>query len=121
MQKLDPRKAMKKLLFIFIAFVICFLPISPADALILDMQVNVKPDESEQLEKSFSDIHEFFSGREGFVKASLDKINDKTYKLQEEWQLLDDYEDSINTKRFRELAAKVPGSSNWSAKEFYSR
>ena len=112
---------MKKILLIFIAFVFCLLPISRADALILDMQVNVQPDESEQLEKSFSDIHEYFAEKDGFVKASLDKINEKTYKLQEEWLLLEDYEDSINTKKFRELANKVPGSSNWSAKEFYSR
>ena len=114
-------KNMRNFLCMCILSILCLIPFSQVDALILDMQINVKPDEATELEESFSNIHNFFADKKGFVTASLDKINEKTYKLQEEWNLLTDYEDAINTDKFKELASKVPGSSNWSAEEFYSR
>ena len=102
-----------------IAFLLFLVPTSLVDALVLDMQINVIPEESMQLEKSFSEIHSFFSNKKGFIEASLEKVNSNTYKLQEEWDQLTDYEEAINTIEFKELAANVPGSSNWSANDFY--
>ena len=57
-----------------IACLLFLMPTSPVDALVLDMQINVIPEESMQLEKSFSDIHSFFSNKKGFIIGKIKKL-----------------------------------------------
>ena len=89
---------------------------SPADALVLEMQIKVAPGDEARLAASIDAIHSFFEDQSGFIRASLAPSGGSEFHLEEEWQSLQDYEDAVDQEDFKNLAEAVPGSSNWTAR-----
>jgi len=96
-----------------IALVALAINVPMASALVLDMKLTVAPEEQPALEKSMSEIHDFFETQPGFVRAELSAVGDGHYNLEEEWSSLKSYQDAVRQKTFEKLVKAVPGSSNW--------
>lgn len=86
-----------------------------AQAVVLEMQLNVDSQDRHQLEASMQQIHRFFEQQPGFVRAELSQLPSGPYHLEEEWVDLLSYQMAIRQPTFRRLADEVPGSSNWRA------
>ena len=99
-----------------LVFCISVLIPSPAEALMLEMQIQVAPEDEGRLTASMDAIHGFFEDQSGFIRASLAPSGDSKFHLEEEWQTLEDYENAVNQADFKALAEAVPGSSNWTAR-----
>ena len=107
----------KHIINILILLVVIFTIEKPTKALVLDMEISVDTKDKLQLENSIHEIHDFFQNQKGFINANLNKIDKNSYKLEEEWEDLSDYTDAISKNEFKILEDKVPGSSNWRAKD----